>query len=327
VIAAAVLLPTGFATRAAAGTAKPRVAKRALAFSAILLAIAFCRTWGVFRWIAHIGHDNPPAGAAIRIVHWNLSQYDAPESIDVGERLSSEGTPDIVFSNTQHNPRLWDQITRAMAAQGKGEKITFVYAGPFKIFSRFPARQIASVRVPLSGSPDLEHLQAPPFARKLFSGILSLINVQNRNLDRIEDATIVACEFDTTATLGRKTIGWHIDLPSNPLVAKSGVASHVAAAIERAKKDSGLPVPDFIAGDFNTPGGSASLNTYAPGFTDAADTAGLGRLATWPRPTSLLHIDHILISPQWRAIDYRVIDVGTSEHKAQTAVIWPAPAK
>ncbi|MFT3683388.1 MAG: endonuclease/exonuclease/phosphatase family protein [Phycisphaerales bacterium] len=164
--------------------------------------------------------------------------------------------------------------------------------------SRVSPRQVVYVRVPLSGSPDVEHLQAPRIARRLLAGVFSLLQVQNRSLDRIEDASVIAYEFDTQATLGRKTVAWFIDLPSNVLIAKAGVASHVAAAIERAKTTSGLPEPDFIVGDFNTPAGSASLNTYAPGFTDAASTAGFGLVATWPRPSSLLHIDHILVSPR-----------------------------
>lgn len=321
VIAAGCTLLVAYLLRRFAGNTQGVRPLAWLFVGALILMTA--REFGAFRTIVGLLADSPPKGRAIRVAHWNLSQFDTPERINIGKRLSTEGTPDIVFISMQNNRRLWEQISAAMK-EGTKDEITLVNAGPDKVFSRFPARAVSYVSVRLSGKDDALVSKPPAFVRSAVAWAFRTANVQGRSLDEVEDATIIAFSFDTTALIGKPTTAWFIDMPSNPVASRVEIATRIAARTAALQKAGTLPAADFIIGDFNIPAGSHSLEVYAPGFSDAASTAGFGRLATWPRPSTFLHIDHLLVSPSWRAADYRIIDPGTSEHMAQTAVLWPA---
>lgn len=286
------------------------------------VALLLSRELGIARWVAHFGAATSPKGRSIRIVHWNSALLDAPKRIDIGENLAAEGTPDIAFISMQNNPRLWEQVSTAMKGAG-GYTVTLLNTGPEKVFSRFPVTATERFRVRFSGKDAPAIPAAPPFLRRTLAGIFRLLNLHSRSPDDLEDATVVAFTFDTTTTIGRTTTAWFIDMPSNPLASRADLVRHVTDRTKELQKNGSLPAPDFIVGDFNIPLGSYSLGAYAPGFSPASNSAGLGHLASWPRPRPMLQIDHLLMSPGWRAAEYRVLDIGVSEHFAQTAVIWP----
>ena len=145
-------------------------------------------------------------------------------------------------------------------------------------------------------------------------------------------------EFDTTASLGRRTVFWIVDLPSDPKLPRWKLCTDAAAIIRsssgsivvedaqgrhtEASEGKGFPKPDVVLGDFNTPRGSASLSLLTPGMRNAYDEAGAGYSATWPRygyrtPIPLLQLDQIFIGGGVRAARYEVVDPGFGYHQMQ----------
>ncbi|TVR99635.1 MAG: endonuclease/exonuclease/phosphatase family protein [Phycisphaerales bacterium] len=104
---------------------------------------------------------------------------------------------------------------------------------------------------------------------------------------------------------------WLIDLPSD-------IRLHRMEVLERAAEAAaGLPEPDFIIGDFNTPRGAPSLRRLVGGRVEASASGGPYLLrGTWPRRTPLWHLDMLYPSDGWRATDYRIVDPGTGTHMA-----------
>lgn len=104
---------------------------------------------------------------------------------------------------------------------------------------------------------------------------------------------------------------WLIDLPSDIGLHRTDVLTKAAEAA------AGLPEPDFILGDFNTPRGSPSLRRLVGQRQEASASGGPYPLrGTWPRRAPLWHIDMVFPSDQWRATDYRFVDPGEGTHKA-----------
>ncbi len=132
------------------------------------------------------------------------------------------------------------------------------------------------------------------------------------------DTTQVALVvIDTTPALGRPLTCLLVDMPSDITI---GRMEHMQE-VRRMMDEAGLPEIDVAAGDFNTPRGSASLQALLPGVHHAYDDAGHGYAASYFRPLPLYHIDHILLSPNVKATDYRIIDSGFGRHRFQVARI------
>lgn len=321
VFAAIVLLLIGWGLRRIGGS---RGTGRLAPFLVTLAVIALAgREFGLFRWVAHLTDAGPPRGQAIRVVHWNMSVYDAAPGVDIGERLAGAGTPDIILLNMQNNPRIWQQIEAAMK-RGPDTPVTLANLGGYKVFSRFSVTATTTYLIPFTGDNVPVVPSVPLYLRRAFSALSNFMQLHKRSTVALEPALIIGLTFDTTAEYGRPTHAWFIDMPSNPLASRADLVRRVVARAVELQTGGSLPAPDFIAGDFNIPLGSNSLSVFAPGFTPASGTAGLGRLASWPRPRQVLQIDHILVAPSWRVSDYQLLDPGASEHMAQTALLWPA---
>jgi len=299
--------------------------KFSLAVGGVAIALFFAREFGVFRWLGGFGHEGPPKGRAIRLVHWNMSGFDVAPGVDIGRTLTAAGTPDLLFITIENNPRLWKQIETGMK-HNPDDPVVMANLGGYKVFSRFPITHTTVQSIPFSGQNVPELAEIPSFIRRTTQWGFRLLQLHRRSTTYVEPALIIGLTLDTSAVNGQTTHAWFIDLPSNPVIGREDVARRVRARADELLIQGVLPKPDFIAGDFNIPVGSHSLSVYAPGFSPAADSAGLCRLASWPRPKAVLQLDHILVSPAWRAAEYRLIDPGASEHMAQTALLWPADA-
>ena len=108
-----------------------------------------------------------------------------------------------------------------------------------------------------------------------------------------------------------------VDLPSNPETPRFDGLMRV-----RSRIDATLHAPpEVILGDFNIVRGGHSLKAFAPTMHHAFDEAGVGLGATYSREWPLWHIDHILLSPQMRAMRYETIDLGVGRHRMQAASI------
>lgn len=140
-------------------------------------------------------------------------------------------------------------------------------------------------------------------------------------------------EFDATAEYGRPIVVWVLDLPSDINLSRQAMMKQAAAAIngfsgpvmvrgkggldEEVEAPKGFPAADIIAGDFNTPRGSASLELIAGGLAHAYEQAGYGPEPTWHREYPLVAIDHVFTGGPVRAVGYSSVDVGAGKHRMQ----------
>ncbi len=132
------------------------------------------------------------------------------------------------------------------------------------------------------------------------------------------DQRITALPIDTREELGRGIVVWMVDLPSSPFVPRMQTVRELRGLIDERC----LEAPDLVLGDFNIPRGSASIDALFSGLHHAYADSGFGYSATFERSTfPLWHIDHILLGPNLRALDYEVIDTEIGRHHAQRTVV------
>lgn len=140
-------------------------------------------------------------------------------------------------------------------------------------------------------------------------------------------------EFDATAEFGRPIVVWVVDLPSDVNLSRQTMMKQAAATIngfsgpvmvrgkggldEQVIAPKGFPAADIIAGDFNTPRGSASLQHVVGGLVHAYEQAGYGPEPTWHREYPLVAIDHVFTGGPVRAVGYSSVDVGAGKHRMQ----------
>ena len=111
-----------------------------------------------------------------------------------------------------------------------------------------------------------------------------------------------------------------VDLPSRPSLPRIDVANAMAEVIESG----GLGEVDVVAGDFNAISGSVIMSRCFPGMRDAANEAGAGWYATWPRRFPLWQIDHTLLGPGLRCLRAWTLDPETSSHRMTMSILAPA---
>ncbi|MCA9286155.1 MAG: hypothetical protein KDA22_13100 [Phycisphaerales bacterium] len=160
-----------------------------------------------------------------------------------------------------------------------------------------------------------EVLYLSPFA------VLSRLPVlEARKIVAADGTSVAYLRIDATARLGREITVFAIDLPSRPSIPRMELAERIHGWIE----ESDVGPPDLVVGDFNITRGSAAMSALFPGLHDAYDEAGRGLGTSYPRNLPLWSIDHILLGPGLRALDYALVDPGSHGHRAQTAVIEAA---
>lgn len=257
-------------------------------------------------------------GGSLRVTCWNPCVWEIPafDGLMLGTR------PDLVLiANPPYNVG-WAELGAKVGAQDRrGE------AGP-----------AGGGGVARSGR--LVAISRHPMLR-WGGGTLGIRGATLRNRERhwtgdgamTDPGHALFVELDTRASLGRTTVVWFLDLPSDIRLSRWRTAGQARAAIAawegdqfrrtesggqtRLEHPPGFPAPDLIIGDFNTPRGSASLTRIVGDFDNAFDQAGSGYLATWPRRRPLHHIDQAFVGPALRAVRYRAIDPGLGEHRMQ----------
>ena len=83
---------------------------------------------------------------------------------------------------------------------------------------------------------------------------------------------------------------------------------------------------DMVLGDLNNTPRAASLDRLFPGMRDAQRDAGRGIGGSWPAWLPLWQLDHVLLGPRLRAVDYILVDTGLSAHRAQEVALVPTPS-
>ena len=110
-----------------------------------------------------------------------------------------------------------------------------------------------------------------------------------------------------------------VDLPSNPTLSRTRVAQELLVAINRGD----LGEVDIVAGDFNALPGSTIISSVFPTFHDSWAQAGTGLRESWPRQFPLWSIDHVLLSPNMRAVSSVTANPGVSKHRMNIVSLRP----
>jgi hypothetical protein len=261
-----------------------------------------------------------PGVRGLSITHWNAAAQGRPWPDGTLAGLARRSLPDILLLGGRYSAA---QRQEVLAALGSGATGTNV--GDVSLFSRFAITASHRHIIPLTTPP--EHARMPEMLTGAMRRVFSLIGASWRELDQTEPIDLLVVQLDTTQRLGRPLVIYYIDMPSNPALGRMSVAMQAHDAISKLQQSTGpdhIPMPDVVAGDFNAPRGSASIDVLTPGLCHARTGGSWQWLASWPRGTPLLHIDHVYIAPWLRASKYEIIDPGQSEHRAQTLELYPS---
>jgi endonuclease/exonuclease/phosphatase (EEP) superfamily protein YafD len=101
-----------------------------------------------------------------------------------------------------------------------------------------------------------------------------------------------------------------VNLASSPRVHRDPWLRRVLALADERR-------PDLVVGDFNAPRRSRALSRLPEGWRHAYLEAGRGWSASFPVPLPLWSLDHVLVGPGWRALDYRLVSTRWSDHRLQ----------
>jgi hypothetical protein len=267
------------------------------------------------RYFAPVRADKSAPG--FRVLFWN-AEVDRIEGFE--QRVHSQ-SPDIAVISNAPRSADWQRLRDDV-----GPAASTVRSGRFTIVSRYPILRWGQTDLRISGV-------RPRVSTWKGGGNIGF-----------DSGQAMFAQLDTTATIGRITLIWVLDLPSDPTVLRRDMLRHAATSIrifngpvfvrepdKLDKPDStevdGFPEPDLIVGDFNTPRGSASLAPLTRGYPTAFSQAGRGFAPTWHRKFPIIPIDQCFVGPRLRAAgaaEYHAVDLGAAQHRALVVDVAPA---
>ncbi|MBC7770962.1 MAG: hypothetical protein H7210_00570 [Pyrinomonadaceae bacterium] len=288
----------------------------------------------VYRYIVRPAARNTPS---LIIVHWNTTVVEQSrwgQYVDALRAATSpQQTPDVVIIT---NPTWGQDLLKLSAALGPDYQT--VRVGVFALATRLPIIRTGWSTLDIPGYKQPGAMFDTKNQHDLTSGELlpSYSPISRVGGSIVDPGNVMFAELDAAGTLGGHFVIWAMDLPSDVRLSRYASAKKAAEKIQSLKTSaerSPFPPPDMIVGDFNTPRGSASLALLAPGMTHGYQQAGRGYAASWPRDHAgphgeripnrfpFFHIDHMFVSPDFRASNYALLDPKIGEHYLQRAVI------
>jgi hypothetical protein len=282
-------------------------------FGVVALGMLFAE-WRLHRAV----FSREPAPQALRLIVWNPSEMNEWERT---HELMIASKPDMLaIANPPYSRSL------AGVASSMGDKTNSVMYNQLALLSKYPVMRWGGARLQVTGAR----------VRKFTwegGGML--------NIDR---GFALLVQLDTTKELGRPTVVWIVDLPSDPDIPRDRMMREARSVLDSmttylARDELGrdvadtwpdpttnpLRTPDIIVGDTNTPRGSRSLDMLTNSeLIGAFEQSGWGPSLTYPRRVPLLAIDHVFTRSWLRVDSYRVIDNGLGRHRLQEALISPA---
>lgn len=321
----------------------------------VLIGCVGATLWVLFgEWHLHravLRPDRAPREQTLRVLHWN---HSSQPDIRGSAELIRDADADIAVVVNSRNGDTRREIVRAMFESLAPASEDTVRVLPNITGERQPGHVFGDWRV-IVGSRE----------RILRTGVVTLARVDDGASDWAtgSDAGVVVwCEIEAGgrfAALGRPLVLWVVDLPSDPGLSRVSVMASARRAVDAWRQPAqettkggwwrpvgdpvSVPEPDIVIGDFNTPRGSASLDTLAPGMRDAFEEAGWGRARSWRQvreagpntpggpavgravsrvmrvllPLADWHIDLTLLGERWRATRYRLVRPETGAHDVQ----------
>lgn len=229
-----------------------------------------------------------PTDGALRLLHCNIHWPDREHAPDVMAYLATRDDDLIVL--TEPGWLLLDERGSQLALAGW----TVLRTGRFAVLSRLPI-------------------------------------IEARPLVRAEQSDLTLLRVDASARgLGDLRICL-ADLPSDPRRPRMASAERLRALLDGDSADASsrsdpLETFDMVLGDLNNTPRAASLDRLFPGMRDAQRDAGRGIGGSWPAWLPLWQLDHVLLGPRLRAVDYILVDTGLSAHRAQEVALVPTPS-
>ncbi len=114
-----------------------------------------------------------------------------------------------------------------------------------------------------------------------------------------------------------------VDIKSRPTFDR-GPALTALADLVAGLQYRGAPV--VVAGDFNTPPGSVHLLPLRQHLRNAAESAGIGWIDTWPQPVPLLCLDQVWLDPRLWAVQRLAAWTPLSDHRPVLVTFRFAPS-
>lgn len=300
----------GFAVSALCETLGLRTAGARLRPFLPILAVAIFGWTALAEWRLHrfVLPPTAPAGPTFRIAYLNLAWTNGQRAAATVLGLNADLT---IIANPN-------------ASRGRRELADTLSAHAAQL-----ARQHASAHRDDNAAPDPAHplaaafptpthlatargatiISRSPILRTGGVGLPRLPGDHVSTHNSIAQNGVAFVEIDTTAALGRTTVVWIVDLPSNPFIHRRVI---MQAAADAAKD---LPAADVILGDFNTTRGSRSLSLLVGDRAESHAAAGRGPARTWPRPVPSLSIDLAFAGEPWRFAASRPFSAGRSLHQ------------
>jgi hypothetical protein len=288
-------------------------------FGVVTLGMIFGE-WRLFNVFSRKSPASPT-----RVIAWNPSEI---ERFDDAMQAMIGMRPDIMLIANAPWGRSLAPVTQAMGRTGTiDEPAAAVIYGRLSILSKYPIMRWAGVELGVEGAQ---------VRRFTWSGGGQL---------SIDKGVALLVQLDTTQQLGKPTVVWLVDLPSDPDIPRDRMMRQARHTLDNMTnylvrtadgkdaadtwpdaKTNPLRTPDIIAGDTNTPRGSNSLNTLTRFDTGsligAYEQAGFGPALTFPNRVPLLAIDHTFLAPWLQASVYETHNVGLGKHRMQEVEIF-----
>lgn len=267
----------------------------------------------------------PIAGTAarentLRVLQWNVSQT---KNLQISDILAAHDADVLLLANPPFVPSM-GQLRDALGRMPGAKPYALAQSGRLAVLSRDAIMRWGYTQLRIAGSP-----------ARAFSwpggGMVS-----------IDQGEAVVLELDTKARLGKTTVVWLVDMPSEPSIGRADMMMKARERLlardlpitslvdidpmirpnpiegsDAAKVRDRFARPDLVIGDMNTPRESYSLSLLAPDCRDAFGQAGRGWDRTFPGAFPVLAINNGLVAKTSRCTLYHVIPMGMTRHRAQ----------
>lgn len=255
----------------------------------------------------------PAQSGSLRVMSWNPGGWDPS---DFALRVASRKANIVAMANVPMFTD-WQKLRTSV-----GEPNSVVRFGRLSLISAYPVRRWGGTRLGVTGAQVRTFLW------------------QGGGQVTIDAGEGLFAELDTTAELGRTTVIWLIDLPSDPDLWRERVCREAAATIAAYRGPAmsrgpqgldvpqelatlGFPLPDIVVGDFNIPRGSASLRHLSVGLNDVFAGSGWGAGGHFPREVPVFALTQAFAAPWLEAKRYNAVDLGGGRHRAQVFELAP----
>ena len=335
--------------RAQRGITPPPESRRFAAMLRVLvLASAALTVWAVvveWRTIAHFGDTRAPEDTrALRVLSWNYAVDSPAGLVDAALQPKPGEPPEVILLVNPPWSMDLAPLREGLAKARKSDRVYATKIGRMNLLSIYPIKRWGFTDLKIKGA------KARTF-KWTGGGMVS-----------VDSGQAFFAELDTTSKLGRPTVVWMLDLPSDPTIARTEMLGTVSKTLSEFRGPQnrrnllgldepslitdgigangiGFPLPDLIVGDMNTTRNSRSLDTFVDSiqppspdpnrrrpFEYAYRQAGWGPGASFPRICPLFAIDQCFVRAPMRADRYEVVDLGVGTHYAQLIELY-VPAK